>query len=356
MGFWGAVVGGVFGGLVGGPVGAAMGAAMGAAVDGGADDSGASSALDELPMELQWNDDEDGRLLLIVPQFDLTHVVGFRLDMLDASTDELLRGVVPFTDQDGHFAASTIVTDDGHVIACYIPFGFAVRTGRPAITRVLTIGETGVLGASHFELDWPHRTPSRVRLLRPLVAAAMRVARADGSLAREEVAQVRERIVSSFELDGAEREVLRDLMKLPDSRSMRELAEQVQLRLPDLNVVDVIGFLAQVAHADGSVHSAEVACIREFAVACGATEDEWGQVQEQFGLRTSERRLSELLAVFGLSPGASEPEIKAAYRNKMRDYHPDTVAHLAPEFQEVAVRKSQELNDAYGALRGLMRG
>ena len=48
---------------------------------------------------------------------------------------------------------------------------------------------------------------------------------------------------------------------------------------------------------------------------------------------------------------ATEPQIKAAYRSMMGQYHPDRVAHLAPEIQGFAKRKAQAINRAYNSLR-----
>jgi DnaJ like chaperone protein len=55
-------------------------------------------------------------------------------------------------------------------------------------------------------------------------------------------------------------------------------------------------------------------------------------------------------AVLGVSPGANRSQIKKAYHAKLQDYHPDKVATLAPEFQELANQKSIELREAYEAL------
>jgi DnaJ-domain-containing protein 1 len=33
-------------------------------------------------------------------------------------------------------------------------------------------------------------------------------------------------------------------------------------------------------------------------------------------------------------------------------YHPDKVAHLAPEFREMADQKMKEINTAYGSIKG----
>lgn len=54
--------------------------------------------------------------------------------------------------------------------------------------------------------------------------------------------------------------------------------------------------------------------------------------------------------VLGVKVGASEEEITAAYRKLVLMYHPDKVASLAPEYQEIAERKMKEINAAYQAL------
>jgi hypothetical protein len=55
--------------------------------------------------------------------------------------------------------------------------------------------------------------------------------------------------------------------------------------------------------------------------------------------------------VLGVSEGATEAEISAAYHRSAQMYHPDKVAGLAPEFQSVADAKMREINAAYRVLR-----
>jgi DnaJ-domain-containing protein 1 len=56
-------------------------------------------------------------------------------------------------------------------------------------------------------------------------------------------------------------------------------------------------------------------------------------------------------AVLGIAVSASTEEIKIAYRKMASLYHPDKVAHLAPEFREMADRKMKEINTAYGSIK-----
>ncbi len=54
--------------------------------------------------------------------------------------------------------------------------------------------------------------------------------------------------------------------------------------------------------------------------------------------------------VIGIAPGASKDEARKAFRTLVAQYHPDKVAHLAPEFQELAERKTRELLEAWERL------
>ena len=54
--------------------------------------------------------------------------------------------------------------------------------------------------------------------------------------------------------------------------------------------------------------------------------------------------------ILGVAPGASPEEIQAAYRAAAQQYHPDKVAHLGEEFQELAQKKFVEIQEAYDFL------
>lgn len=59
--------------------------------------------------------------------------------------------------------------------------------------------------------------------------------------------------------------------------------------------------------------------------------------------------------ILQVSPGATEAEITAAYREMVKMYHPDKVASLAPEYQVIAEHRTKEINAAYQTLLILVK-
>jgi DnaJ-domain-containing protein 1 len=51
--------------------------------------------------------------------------------------------------------------------------------------------------------------------------------------------------------------------------------------------------------------------------------------------------------VLGVLPSATPQQIKAAYRARMHESHPDKVAHLSPALRKAADREAKRINDAY---------
>lgn len=347
MGFWGAIVGGVVGGLVGGPVGAGIGAALGS----GLDEDGDQGADDQVPTELTWADEPDGRLFWLQPQAYLHDIVGFGVQFLDRQSERFVRGRGPFCDADGDFFGFAPIQDDGTGLL-FVPSGALGNSRRGThVMRVLYLTESGPVGYALFEHDLPVRTKFRPCIvLRPLIGLAMVVARADGRLDPGEVRLIRSSLTEAFEIGAEDQEDLRTIMKSEPSATTAELVQSLYLRLPTVALAAVLELLADVARADGRIDTAEVEAIRAVGIEMGLAPDAWSGAAAELGLVSDDSRMEVAYGVLGLPPGASFSDVKTAYRSKMKDYHPDKVAHLPPEFQDVAHRKSQEINQAYNLL------
>lgn len=75
-----------------------------------------------------------------------------------------------------------------------------------------------------------------------------------------------------------------------------------------------------------------------------------GGERPQEGAPLEKGRVGDPYEVLGVASNASADEIKHAYRELAKKYHPDKVSHLGEEFREIAHRKFKEIQAAYDAL------
>jgi DnaJ like chaperone protein len=68
--------------------------------------------------------------------------------------------------------------------------------------------------------------------------------------------------------------------------------------------------------------------------------------------QTHKSRFKDPYAILGLEKGASQAEVRQAYRELAQKYHPDKVAHLGDEFKELAEARFKEIQQAYNQLSG----
>jgi DnaJ like chaperone protein len=118
-----------------------------------------------------------------------------------------------------------------------------------------------------------------------------------------------------------------------------------------------------VVAADGEVHPAERAVLLKVAHDLGLGERELAQLEAL--LRAAARpasapnsaplqqRLADAYAVLEINPEASEAEIKHAYRQLIRENHPDKIASkgLPESMRSVAEARSREINAAYDLIK-----
>lgn len=72
--------------------------------------------------------------------------------------------------------------------------------------------------------------------------------------------------------------------------------------------------------------------------------------------RREESELDKAYRVLAVDAAASDGEVRSAYQEKVRAYHPDRVAGAAPEIQELAETRTKELNGAYATIRSAREG
>ncbi len=96
----------------------------------------------------------------------------------------------------------------------------------------------------------------------------------------------------------------------------------------------------------------------------GIKEDDRGNIKAEKEEPTHKTSYSngqssteEYYKILGVSPTATPDEVRAAYRKKIREYHPDKVAGLGEKLKQMADEESKQINKAYSELKakGLVR-
>lgn len=93
------------------------------------------------------------------------------------------------------------------------------------------------------------------------------------------------------------------------------------------------------------------ACKQTFEVVIDAHTVTLKSVVEPSKPRQQGLAIQEALAVLGLAGEPSRAELKAAFRKRMSEYHPDKVSTLGPKIKALAEQECKEINSAMDTLR-----
>lgn len=68
-------------------------------------------------------------------------------------------------------------------------------------------------------------------------------------------------------------------------------------------------------------------------------------------IKYDENSVEYFYSILNINANSSIDEIKKAYKEEIRKYHPDKVEHLGNEFKEIAEKKTKDINKAYNYFR-----
>ncbi len=179
-----------------------------------------------------------------------------------------------------------------------------------------------------------------------LLVLSAAVMKADGKVTRNELDYVKRFIANNF---GAERapqyvRILGDLIK--QDYNLQEVSMQIRQYMDYSSRLMLLQFLFGIAMADGKAPGSEISLIESIAGYIGISNNDFASVKAMFIKDTN-----SAYKILEVSPEASNDEIKRAYRELAKKYHPDKVSHLGDDVKKAAEVKIMELNAAYEAIK-----
>ena len=124
-------------------------------------------------------------------------------------------------------------------------------------------------------------------------------------------------------------------------QTVRQCCGQINRQMDYAQRLQLLNFLVMVAQADGQVPQSELTALKECAQWMGLSAAEVDQM-----LHLEGDTLEDAYKVLGVSPDATDDEVKRAYRRLALEHHPDKVAALGEDVRKAAEKKFQEINAA----------
>lgn len=183
----------------------------------------------------------------------------------------------------------------------------------------------------------------------------------DGKIMHSEMELVRRFLLQNFG-ESAKKQGEEILLKLFEQQKrmgieayrsvIQDSCHQIRTNMLYAQRLQLFDFLIMIAQADGVIVQAEVQALREMGIHMGlSTEDieqmlNLGSSHQGGATVSSASSLDDAYRILGISPSATNDEVKAAYRKMALKHHPDKVAALGEDVRRAAEKKFQEINNA----------
>lgn len=179
-----------------------------------------------------------------------------------------------------------------------------------------------------------------------LMVLCAAVMRADSKLMRSELEFVKTFFTKTWgEHHTRERmQLFKELLK--QDIPIGAVCQQIRSHIDHPARLEMMHLLFGLAASDGSVSPEEEIVLERIATLTGISSKDYISLKAMFVRdRNADYKILEI------EPGATDEEVKKAYRKMAMKYHPDKVHHLGPDYQKDAQEKFRKINEAYEAIR-----
>ena len=177
-----------------------------------------------------------------------------------------------------------------------------------------------------------------------LLALSAAVIKADGKVSSAERSRFREFFSANFGPQAANEaeEILNEVLQ--KDFNLYEVCSQIRSCMDYSQRLQLYHYLVSLGACDGLVQK-EVDLLETIANYIGLSKTDSDAIMAQFRPNNDSN-----YRVLGITPDATDEEVKKAYRRMAVKYHPDKVATLGEDVQKAAEEKFKAISQAYEAI------
>lgn len=188
---------------------------------------------------------------------------------------------------------------------------------------------------------------NRNGFLSALMILSAHIIQADGKIMHSEMECMRQFLRGNFGEEAVSQGEQIILRLFEKRKQMGDAAWQQQIRaccmqlagmMPEEQRLLLLRYLVDIARADGHVAPEELQCLHEIAANMRLSTDEVDQL-----LGMGKQTLQDAYRVLGITPSASDDEVRKAYRKMALKHHPDKVANLGEDVRKEAEQKFKDI-------------
>ncbi len=185
-----------------------------------------------------------------------------------------------------------------------------------------------------------------------LLKICSQLIKADGEVTENEIRFVRKFFQKTFGSRKSDKlfKQLKTNTKLPSD--INSLISIIKDQINPTKLYAIIQFLYAISASDGKITNEENEYIFNIGFQLGFSPERLEAIKNQFVKSKSQsknynQKTLDSLGVLGLKGGATNEEVKAAYRSLAKEFHPDKLAGMSEGIKNLAKEKFQMIQDSY---------
>ena len=177
-----------------------------------------------------------------------------------------------------------------------------------------------------------------------LLALSAAVIKADGKVSSAERSRFREFFAANFGAQAANEaeEILNEILQ--KDFNLYEVCSQIRSCMDYSQRLQLYHYLVSLGACDGLVQQ-EIDLLETIANYIGLSKTDSDSIMAQFRPNNDGN-----YRILGITPDATDEEVRKAYRRMAIQYHPDKVATLGEDVQKAAEEKFKAISQAYEAI------